>query len=406
MDILLFSVMLFSFQFLYWVIGHRASRNLHSPKDYFLAGKSVAFFPLMMTFLATQIGGGFVLGSAEAASHYGWPVFLYPFGAALGLMVLGSGVGSRLAHFKASSIAQVFEIAYQSRMLRKCVALISIISLFMILVVQIIASSKFLNSLGFANIPLFIFFWIVVILYTMQGGLKAVISTDLLQAAFFFIVFIISMVTAIIYEPAIMKLKLPQQRDFANVSSQMWGWLLMPFLYMVLNQDMAQRCFAGASSKIVSRAAFSAGMIMLFICFVPIFFGCLAATLNLQGTPDSSILMIVIEKTTTPWLTSMVGCAVLAAIISSSSALINAIGSNLSNDFNLAIFRGCRAMTVVKTSTCFLSSLAILCSFYLENIVSVLIQTYELSVSCIFVSLFFALLKENATYFLQYFRWD
>src|ERR1700733_14208846 len=104
MNISLFVSLLFSLQLFYWIIGRRASKNLNNKEDYFLAGKSVRLFPLMMTFLATQVGGGVILGAADEAYQFGWPVILYPLGAALGLILLGCGVGRKLAEFKVSTI--------------------------------------------------------------------------------------------------------------------------------------------------------------------------------------------------------------------------------------------------------------------------------------------------------------
>ena len=66
----------------FWV-GKRASKNVQDQQDYFLAGKDIRFFPLFMTFVATQIGGGLVLGAAEEAYQFGWSVMLYPLGACL-----------------------------------------------------------------------------------------------------------------------------------------------------------------------------------------------------------------------------------------------------------------------------------------------------------------------------------
>ena len=99
MDISIFISLLFALQCFYWLVGRRASKNLNSKEDYFLAGKSVQLFPLMMTFLATLVGGGLVLGSADEAYRFGWTVLLYPIGAALGLILLGAGIGAQISKF-------------------------------------------------------------------------------------------------------------------------------------------------------------------------------------------------------------------------------------------------------------------------------------------------------------------
>lgn len=390
--------MLFALQFFYWLVGKRASKTLNSNQDYFLAGKSVQFFPLMMTFLATQVGGGVVLGAADEAYLFGWPVLLYPLGAALGLILLGSGLGRKLASFQVSTVAEIFEVVYQSVRLKRVASILSVVSLFMILVAQIIASHKFLVSLGLNNTPLFIAFWAIVIIYTAQGGLKAVISTDIVQAGFFSAVFLLCFGFVLYSDSSVSSLPLPQLEHFSNVSSKLCGWLLMPLLFMVIEQDMGQRCFAGASPNVVSKAALFAGIVTMIVCVVPVFFGSLANTMNLEVPTDGSVLMAAITATTNPWIAALVGCAVLAAVISTATSLINAISSNLANDFKFSIFQQTGSMRMVQVVTCAISIAAIFFAFYFNNVVDMLIQSYELSVSCLFVPIFIALFKKQGNF--------
>jgi SSS family solute:Na+ symporter len=306
MNLSIFVSMLFGLQLIYWVVGRRASKNFNNKEDYFLAGKSVRFFPLMMTFLATQVGGGVVLGAADEAFQFGWPVLMYPLGASLGLILLGSGIGRKLAGFQVSTVAEIFEVVYGSKFLRKIASILSVISLFMILVAQIIASNKFLISMGFNNVPLFILFWGIVIIYTAQGGLRAVISTDMVQAAFFSVVFMFCFGFVLYTNPSFTFVEMPQLEQFSQVTSKMCGWLLMPLLFMVIEQDMGQRCFAGASPQVVSRASFCAGICTMIVCVVPVYLGTLAGNMNIEVPLGGSVLMSVIAATTNPWITALV----------------------------------------------------------------------------------------------------
>ncbi len=383
MNLSIFIPLMFALQIFYWYIGKRASKNLETQEEYFLAGKNVKFFPLMMTFLATQVGGGYVCGAAEEAYRFGWTVLFYPLGGALGLILLGSGIGKKLAQFPVSTVAQVLEIVYGSKSLKHIASVLSIVSLFMILVAQIIASSKFLISLGFTSTPLFIIFWGIVILYTVQGGLKAVISTDIAQATFFVCIFLLS------FAFTAPQFDFPQMQAVADSTSKFWGWLLMPLMFMVIEQDMGQRCFAGKCPKTVSKAAFWAGVSMMIICTVPVFFGVLARSLNLEIPQGASVLMIASGKTMGPWLTAGMGCAVLAAIISTATSLISAISSNLTMDFKIRFS---------KTTTGAIAIGAIFFAFFFNNILDLMIQSYDLSVSCLFVPIVMALFRKNGTY--------
>lgn len=391
MEFIFFLVIL---QGIYWWVGKRSSQNIKTEEDYYLAGKTVTFFPLMMTFLATQVGGGLVLGSAEEAYKYGWTILLYPLGNALGLICLGLGLGRRLASFQVSTIAQIFEVVYRSPLLRKVCSLLSVISLFMILVGQIVASRKFLIAMGIPNTSIFIGIWGSIILYTVRGGLKAVIATDTAQAIVF------SLIIFFTFGWVAWDGQFPSTiESFAVSTSKYSGWLLMPLLFMIIEQDMGQRCFAGKSPQVVSKACLWSGIFAMAVTVIPVYFGILAKSTGIVIPPGASVLMVTISTLTNPWITAAIGCAVLAAVISTATSLINAISSNLSSDF-LSQRKSLRGMQII---TAMISAVAILSAFFFNNIVDILMQSYELSLSCLLAPILIALFKKKQGYFLSAF---
>lgn len=390
MNLYLFIPLLFGLQVFYWLIARRSTKDLNTTEDYFLAGKNIRFFPLMMTFLATQVGGGLVIGASNEAYEFGWYVLFYPLGAALGLILLGLGLGRKLSEFKVTTVAQILETVYRSPLLKKIASILSIISLFMVLIGMILASSQFLGSLGLSSVPLFILFWAVVIIYTVQGGLKAVISTDIVQAVVFSAIFFLAFGFVLFSAPVSM----PQIVPFELVSSKIYGWLLMPLLFMVIEQDMAQRCFAGKSGRVVSLAAFCSGIFTFIICFIPVFFGVYAKSIGLTVPANTSVLMTVIAKMTNPLIAALTGCAIIAAIISTATSLINAISSNITSDF----LPKKNTLRVAKWITALICLSAILFSFYSKHVVDVLIVSYELSVSCLVVPIVIALFKKQGNF--------
>lgn len=397
MNTVAFLLILFGLQAVCLIVGRRSSRDLKTQEDYFLAGKGIGFFPLMMTFLATQVGGGLVLGSAEEAYQFGWTVLFYPLGAGLGLILLGLGIGRRLAEFPISTIAQIFEVVYQSPFLKKVASLLSILTLFMILIAQIVGSNKFMISLGIENTIWFIGFWGIVILYTALGGLKAVIATDIIQASFFIGVFLLSFGYVTYYSevPVLQIFKNGlESENFIFDSSKLYGWLFMPLLFMVIEQDMGQRCFSANTPNIVSKATLWAGICTLTIGFIPVFFGVLAKSIGFEVPKGASVLVAAIMQTTNPLFTALVGCAILAAIISTADSLINAIGSNLSQDFGLSSLKGknIRASQAISAG---IAIVGLFFSFYFTNIVDLLILSYELSVSCLFIPICIGLFKKK-----------
>lgn len=393
MNIPVFIAVLFLLQILCFFIARNVSKKLDTQDDYFLAGRGIRFFPLMMTLIATQIGGGLILGSAEEAYQFGWYVLLYPLGACLGLVLLAMGIGKRMSQFKVSTVAQLFEVVYQSPRLKQLASLLSIASLFLILIAQVIASKKFMMSLGVDQDLIFMGFWAIVILYTVMGGLKAVVATDIIQAAFFIIVFFIGFFYTLSSDvPSFISTidtGLGEHFDFNP--TKLTGWLLMPLFFMVIEQDMGQRCFAAKNGRVVSMACWCAAACTLLVCVIPVYYGILGKSMNMAIPAGSSVFMAVIRESTNPTITALIGCAILAAIISTADSLINAISSNISQDFS---FKWAQRKDNVKTAqwiTCGIAIAAILGSYSFNNVVDLLILSYELSVSCLFVPVFAAL---------------
>lgn len=396
MNLPVFISALFVLQIICLWVGGKFSKGIKNQDDYFLAGKGLKFFPLLMTFIATQIGGGTVLGASEEAYKYGWYVFLYPMGSSLGFVLLALGLGRRMYQYKVSTVAQIFEVAYRSITLKKFASFLSIVSLFMIFVGQLIASKKFMVSLGFDQDFVFIAFWAIVIVYTVLGGLQAVVATDVIQAAFFLVVFALCFGYTLIFSDFSLGTVIQgglSGESFSLGGGKFCGWLLMPLLFMVIEQDMGQRCFAAKSGKTVALAAGVAAVCLILVCVVPIYFGVLAKTAGIEIPEGSAVLIKAASVMTDPVLGALMACAVMAAIISTADSLINAISSNVMQDFDLA-FRFNKVKTA-QIITILISILGIGISYFFTNVVDMLILSYELSISCLFVSVFMAMFNRN-----------
>lgn len=389
MSIILFFVLFFCLQAACIAVSF-SSGKMKNQKDYYLAGRKVGFIPLFMTFLATQVGGGLILGSAEEAYRYGWTVLLYPLGQSLGFILLGLGIGRRLAAFEVSTIAQVFEVAFGSTYLKKIASTFSIISLFLIFTAQVVASNKFMLSLGVDGPWMFILFWGMVIFYTSMGGLRAVIATDVVQAAFFITAFVLCFVYLFWNSDIslVQTIATSKPSNFEFSTSKLCGWLVMPLLFMAIEQDMGQRCFAASSPSLISKATLGAAIVTFAICLIPVFFGILGNHLQIESPAGSSIFMEVVKLTTAPWITAMVGCAILAAIISTADSLINAISSNVSQDFDLLKNK---SISIQQVLTSLIAFMGIIVSLLFNNVVDLMILSYELSVTCLFVPLISAI---------------
>ncbi len=389
MNTSLFIFALLALQAICWWVGRRASQGVSNNEDYYLDGRRVSFFPLMMTFIATQVGGGIVLGSAEEATRLGGWVLLYPLGQVCGLLGLGLGIGKLLSRYRVSTVAQIFEAAYGSSGMKKFASFLSIVSLFLILVAQVVASKRFMLSIGVDEPWLFLGFWIILIAYTAMGGMRAVIATDIIQSLFFIGVFILAFSVGVWNGPG---LDWSSSLGSGMPTDKLTGWLFMPFLFTFIEQDMGQRCFAARSPGILSRSTLAAAGITFCMALIPIYFGLIGAQL---GVDPKGALLSTAVLVTNPWVASLVACAVLAAILSTADSLINAIGSNLSTDFMASSKKSLNRTRWLSIS---IGVFAMAAAPFFDNIVDLLIQSYDLSVACLFVPLMGALFSQTHRY--------
>lgn len=371
-------------------LGKRASTGQKTNEDYFLMGRKLGLFSLFMTLLATQVGGGALIGASEEAFNRGWGVLFYPLGMVFGLLALGCGYGAKMRQLNLTTVPEIFEKIYRAPRLRQIAALLSIVSLYFILIGQAVAARKFFFSLGKQGDLLYIGFWLVLVVYTVMGGLKAVVSTDILQALFIIIAFLLAITTYFASQSSLPEI-LPEFPAQPSEPAPWLAWLLLPLFFMLIEQDMGQRCFAAKKPRTVTIAAILAAVSLFLISLIPIYFGRKASLLGVEIPEGASVLITSVQALTNPIVSTFVICAILMAVISTADSLLCSISSNVACDFpvlNQSVFASQAITGAVGITTLILS-------FLFNDIVQMLMFSYELAVSILFVPVTMAIWKNN-----------
>ncbi len=392
MNIQLFFILIGLLGLSYIWIGKKASRNLQTNDDYFLMGRGLKLIPLSLTLLATQLGGGTLLGAAQEAYSKGWIVLFYPLGVSIGLIILGLGYGKKLRSLGISTMAEIFEKVYGSISQRLVASTLSVFALFFLLIAQAIATRKFFLSIGVDSDLVFALFWGVLVFYTVMGGFKAVVNTDILQVLF--IMFTLGVSFFLTNIPESTKITSNETVIFSDVP---WiSWLLMPLLFMLIEQDMAQRCFATINAKAIKIGSISAGALLFLGSSVAILYGTLAREYSIPVPNGSSALIEAIKAFTNPTITTFFMCAVILAIVSTADSLLCSISSNLSFDFlNRVEISEKKKLLLSRLITFSTGALALIGASYFSNIVGVMMLSYELSVSVLFIPTLIAIFSKN-----------
>lgn len=395
MNTVLLIGLIFGLQIVCLIYASIKTKEQKDRTSYYLASKNLTFWPLVMTFIATLIGGGSTLGAAEEAYNHGYIIFLYPLGGLVGFILIAFWLGKKLHSLKVSTLAQILEDTFQSTSLRKIASVLSIIALFSIFIGQIIATRKFLVSLDISNDWILIGFWMLVAFYTSWGGLKAVAYTDVIQGLFFMAVFI--SIVIFLDKPVLIHSLAPLFHTADYNIDKYSSWFFLPMLFMLIEQDVAQRCLGAYDSKTVKKAALVAAVVSFLISMIPICLGSSARFHNLNLPLGSSVLICAVQEFMSPVMAAFAGSAVIAAIVSTADSQLNAISSNIACDFSKSLsINGIRKMTML------VSFFAIALSYLFENVIDVIMFSLELNISVCFISILHALYgkkhKKSAAY--------
>lgn len=379
-------------------IGQRAAKSVSNEEDYFLSGRKLSFFRVSMGILATQLGGGAIIGAAEAAYKYSWVAISYSLGIAIGLICLALGIGSKFRRMNIATIPQIFRDVYGSQFLCRISSILYIVSMFFILVAIGSASRKFALSIGFNQEWIFICFWLVVIFYTSSGGLNAVTNTDILQIIFVLIAFILTYVFLPTNLPLLKDINSSIQIDFQKIP---WiGWVLVPCFFTIIGQDMAQRCFAAKSPTMIKWAMVIAAILLLCSAILPVYLGALSRVLGIDVNGNESILIRAIMALTNPNVVSIFCCAILMAILSTADSLLCAISSNVVLDFFPSSNK--KGFVKMKYITFIIGIAAMGGSYIFDDVINTMMIAYNISICCLFVPIMMSMIMKKPHYVSAY----
>lgn len=385
---------------LYFYLGFRASKYVTTATDYFVANRQLGVWQISSNLIATQVGGGMLLGTAAAAYANGYYGLSYTVGMAMGFLLLASGIAARLQQFTVTTTAQLFETQYGSTILKKIASLLSIATLFGILIAQVVGFKSLMTAIGFGSWYIALPFWLSVVAYTMVGGLRAITINDMVQMAIIIATFGGIFVYMLLNDPASLwntftaqsTVFQAQQMSLASISSI----ILMPGLFSLIEQDLAQRFFASRTKAVATTSALIAALFLILFAVIPVYLGMQAKLTGIM-IPEGANPLIVLLQTMLPQAAFALSlCAIVAAIISTADALMNGISANITQDFELPSILGCDGLRLSKFTTILIGISSLIASYLVSpNIIDIIISSYQISVCCLLVPLLFCYYRKT-----------
>lgn len=390
---LFFAIILFFITFLWASIAFIIGKSIKNLSDYFLADTSLTTMPLTLTLLATQVGAHFLSGIAQQAYFLGYYALFYALGISSGFLFLSLGIAERLRFLSIKTTADLFETVYNSIFLKKIASLFSIISLWGILIVQLVTLNSIILTLGILDESILIIFWLAIIITTVHGGLSSIVAIDifkqLLIITTFVMIFLYSFITKIHTFSHVSHIINIQ--SLFNAEQLSWYYLLpsciLLSLFCLIQQDITQCFFAAKNPQIAKYSARLATLFLLFLCWMPVYFGIQAKLFTTTSAVTINPLALFLQNIDNELFFIVLIIALIAAVTSTASALICAISSHIVQDFFPSSFLLSRA----KMITCAVGVVSLLTSLVIPApLLPFIADFYEIYVGLFFVSTFYS----------------
>ncbi len=355
-------------------LGLYLGRGMKSGQDYFLAGRSLSWWAIGLSLVATDIGGTDIVGVAGAAYTHGLAVANFEWIGCVPAMIVAAFVFIpffwRLGIY---TIPEYMERRYHVSV-RIVLALCWLVFMACNLGVMLYASAKMMIvSLGidwtgyaWAGVSLAghevlgcaIVFAVLVGIYTFSGGLAAVVYTDVVQCVVMIAGCLLVLVMALVQVGGVAPLveqieQHDQQLADAGLSGNRtdliqpvdtaspFPWtgilfglaLILSPAYWISNQAIIQRSL-GARSAFDASAAYVAGALLKNLIPVIIALPGLAAVAVLPELSDGDTAFPLLAMRLLPLgARGMFVAAFLAALMSSVDSYLNAAATVFTNDF-------------------------------------------------------------------------
>ncbi len=329
-------------------VGLGLSRKVTDAEDYFLAGKSLAFWVIGLSIIGTNIGADSYVGASGGAHRWGIAQANFEWIGAIPAMILASVIFIPV-YWRAGvySIPEYLGKRY-SQSVRVLAATMSSVFAVVAIAVALWAIALTLKTyLGWETWVGIMVTGTVVALYSITGGLRAVAFTDILQVTIMFVggisiaylgvtnsgglVAFVENLTST--HPEHLQAFLP-----ADHSSFPWPGVLLGLAivlspaYWCGSQAILQRTLAARSEWDASASMMMAAFGKTCIPLLVVFPGLLALVMNADIGNSDQALPWVIKNVLPPGLSGLMFIALIAALQSSIDSGVNSTALLITRD--------------------------------------------------------------------------
>lgn len=361
--------------------------------DFFFAGRSLPFWMLSLTFIASWWGAGSALSTADLAFEDGIGAYWY-----YGVPVLISTI---LMIFSSSKIRRVGYLT-QGKMMeaRYSKSTAYTLSIMIFIFMTLNAATQMVGVGSFFGTYLGIHYELavvigtgIVVIYSLHGGFRGVAMTDvaqfflLLMAAI--IVFVVAISKAGGFENVVAVAVSRGKPDFFNITAGASKYMMYVITFgcaWFTQANVWQLISATKNSKDAKRMT-----ILSFFAYIPLYlivvFTGMAGIALYETLPEGGIVTAIVMNQMPPFLGALVFTGISAAIMSTMDALINAGAMTLTLDLNLKKQSDKEMLRFSRYATFIVAAMAILIAMRIRSILEISWIASDIITTGVFVPL-------------------
>ena len=374
-------------------IGRYWSKRIHSTEDFHLCGRKLGRLPASLSLAATEFSGSGMIGGAGLVYAIGLSGIFWTYSAIPAYIFLGIFVAPKLRRLKLTTIPEYIGMKFGVNT-QRLTAVLEIVESVAFVAVQILVSALLLSALfDLTIVQSSIIITAVFAIYTMMGGLWAVVWTDALQYVVLMTGIIVAVVLALNAVGGVEGLhnNLPKER-FSFGELGLWtplAWGALALYSYGVDQAYVQRALAAKDAATARFAYIFTG------CNYVVFGGCvailgLAAAVLVPGleSQDEALPQLV-AQVLPEGVRALIMTAVMAATMSTSSSFLAGASSMAIQDLYEPMFgKGAseeRQVFHSRVVTAVLATMALIISLVFPGVVSLVVFATLVAPAAIFI---------------------
>ena len=387
-------------------VGWRSSRQVQCVDDFTLAGSRLGRIQAGFSMAATEFGGSSLIGAMAYCYTIGIAGAWWDWSAVPALVLLGVFFAGRIKLPQLVTVTEFFERRYD-RATRTLATVMHLLAIVTQLSTQFMVGAVALNGvLGVPkNLGLLLSVGFV-LLYTIGGGLIALVNTDVVQFVIIVASICVALPISLYHAGGMGGLAAALPADLLNIgnidSATVISWCLFCFFTYATNQHYIQRVFA-ARDKATARFAFVFTGASYFVYGLAVAVLGVCIVVLLPGLQDPNMGYALLIKTYMPaGVSGLILGGIFAASMSTADSMLLAASTLFVNDIYTPWFQREKdseegALRTIRIVTAVICVLSVSASMLMSNIIDMMYLGGLFYSTAVFFPLVIGLFWKRAT---------